>query len=86
MKETKWRLIKNNGCRCMLCGKTVPYEEIQWHHIFPRYASKRLGELPDDSYENGSLLCRHCHIEIHHYLWWDDEYQVMTDMILANKK
>lgn len=86
MNETKVLLILVNGLRCMGCGKDVPLKEIEWHHIVPRYVFKQ-NHLPiDNSYENGSLLCRRCHVEIHKYLYWDDEYQKLTDLIEDNKK
>lgn len=86
MHPTKAELIRVNGLRCMLCGRKVPYSNIQWHHVKPKYASKQEGEEPDNSYFNGSLLCINCHALVHEYLWWDDEYQMLMDMILENKK
>ncbi|MBQ8299582.1 MAG: HNH endonuclease [Clostridia bacterium] len=86
MHPTKLKLIQRNGLRCMACGKIVEYKNIQWHHIKPKYVSKANHEPVDDSYENGSLLCKRCHIEIHKYLWWDEEYQLLTDLIEDNKK
>ncbi|MBQ8299908.1 MAG: HNH endonuclease [Clostridia bacterium] len=86
MHATKALLILRNGLRCMGCGKVAEYKDIQWHHIKPKYASKANHEPVDDSYENGSLLCKRCHIEIHKYLWWDMEYQLLTDLIEDNKR
>lgn len=86
MHNTKYQLILKNGLRCMACGREVDYREIHWHHLKPKYVSKQNNEPQDDSYENGSLLCIRCHIEIHKYLWWDDEYQMMIDMIEGNRK
>jgi len=85
MHETKALLIVRNGLRCMGCGRTVEYKDIQWHHIKPRYVYKAEHVVPDDSYENGALLCKRCHVELHRYLWWDDEYQLLTEAILENK-
>lgn len=85
MHETKRQLIAVNGIKCMGCGRTVEYKDIQWHHITPKYVYKARHETPDDSYKNGALLCRRCHIEIHKYLWWDEEYQLLTDLIEDNK-
>jgi len=83
---TKEELIKRNGCRCMLCLKEVPYREIQWHHIVPKYYTTFMGLAPDNSYENGSLVCVSCHQKIHKYMYLDDEYQFMMDVIEGNKK
>ena len=70
----------------MACNREVEYGELHWHHLKPRYVSKLNNEPPDDSYENVSLLCKKCHIEIHRYLWWDDEFQMMTDMVEGQRK
>ena len=86
MHDTKAELIRRNGLRCMLCGKTFSYRQIQWHHVKPKYVSKLEGEQPDNSYFNGALLCLKCHALVHEYLWWQDEYQMLMDMILENKK
>lgn len=86
MHKTKELLIVRNGLRCMGCGKIVEYKDLHWHHLKPKYVSKINHEPPDDSYENGSLLCRRCHIEIHKYLWWEDEFQVMTSIVEGNKQ
>ena len=79
MKATKLELIEKHGKKCMLCGKEVE-KHIQWHHIIPRYAGG------DDSYENGSLLCCNCHLEVHDFMYGDEEYTIYTEKILANKK
>lgn len=85
MHPTKYLLICKHGSRCMCCGEEKPLKELQWHHIKPKYVSKANHEEPDDSYENGSILCLRCHIDIHRYLWWDDEFQLLTEIILRNK-
>ena len=85
MHQTKCELIIKNGVRCMGCGKEVPLKDLHWHHLKPKYVSKANHEPPDDSYANGSLLCKRCHTEIHKYLWWDIEYQLLTDLIEDNK-
>ena len=85
MHTTKYTLICNHGLRCMLCGEEKELKELQWHHIKPRYVSKACHEEPDDSPENGAILCKKCHVEIHRYLWWDDEFQLLTELILRNK-
>ena len=84
MHETKCKLIEKNGLRCMYCGEEVPYNQINWHHIKPKYISKMYGELPDDSYENGALVCLNCHSKIHQYAWWDEEYHQMMKVIEGN--
>ena len=85
MHETKALLIVKHGLRCMGCGKDCELKDLQWHHLKPKYVSKAYHESPDNSYENGSLLCKRCHIEIHKYLWWDNEFQLLTDLIEDNK-
>lgn len=79
MKPAKIELLRRNGTKCMLCGKDLG-KHIQWHHLVPRYA----GGL--DTYENGSLLCSNCHIEVHDFMYGDQEYTNFTKRILANKK
>jgi hypothetical protein len=79
MKAAKLELLQKHGTKCMLCGKDVG-KHIQWHHLIPRYA----GGL--DTYENGSLLCCSCHLEVHDFMYEDKEYTDYTNKILANKK
>ena len=79
MKAAKLELLQKHGQVCMLCKKNVG-KKIQWHHVKPR--SK--GGL--DTYENGALLCPHCHVEVHQWLYEDKEYTEYTNKILANKK
>ena len=81
MHETKRLLILNNGCRCMLCGKEVPLRELNWHHIVPKSISRRKGQEPDDSYENGSLVCLKCHSYIHSFAYYDTRYQKLMRII-----
>ena len=85
MHETKALLITKNGLRCMLCGKDVPYNQINRHHIKPKYISKMYGEVPDDSYANNCLVCVSCHAIIHQYDYFDEEYQEMMKIIEGNK-
>ncbi len=86
MHPTKKELIERNGLRCMLCLKEVPYEKIHYHHMIPKYYTKFMGLAQDDSYENGSLVCIDCHKKIHEYMYLDDEYQFLMDVIQGNKK
>lgn len=86
MHPTKELLIKQNGFKCMLCGKTVPYREINWHHIKPKAVSKYLGEPIDNSYENGSLLCLDCHYYVHTFYYWSKEYEELMRIIRRNRK
>lgn len=79
MKATKIELLQRNGTKCMICGNDVG-KLIQWHHIVPRYAGGT------DIYENGSLLCPLCHIELHYHEYGDEEYTRLTEIILQNKK
>ena len=85
MHETKALLIMRNGLKCMGCGRETKLKELQWHHIVPKYVSKLNKQPPDNSYENSSLLCKRCHIQIHKYLYWDIEYQMLIDLIEDNK-
>ena len=85
MHATKCLLIERHGLKCMLCGRTVPLKDLQYHHIKPKYASKADGEPIDDSYANGSLACIECHHYIHLYSWWSFEYQHLMAIILDNK-
>ena len=86
MHETKAMLIRLNGQRCMLCGRQVPYWEINWHHIKPKAVCKRNHEPIDNSYENGALLCLSCHAIVHSYNYGSDKYTYFTMVMLANKK
>lgn len=86
MHATKCELILRHGVKCMLCGEEKELKEIQWHHLKPRYASKREGFLADDSYENGSLLCRECHKLVHKYDYSDLRYKAYMILIIDSKK
>ena len=86
MHPTKALLICNNGLKCMLCGRTVSYNRINWHHIKPKAVCKYYNEPIDDSYENGSLLCLNCHSYVHTLSYWSKEYQNAMDVIRRNKK
>jgi predicted HNH restriction endonuclease len=85
MHQTKCELIVRYGTKCMLCGSDVG-SMVQWHHIVPRYVFKARGEQPDDSMENGSLLCPNCHVKIHKFKYKDMEYQTLTATIIRNKR
>ena len=85
MHETKALLILRNGLRCMGCGRETKLKDLQWHHLVPKYVSKLNKQPPDDSYANSSILCKNCHIQIHKYLYWDEEYQLLCDLIEDNK-
>lgn len=86
MHDTKRLLIRYNGLKCMLCGAEVSYKEINWHHIKPKAVCRYKGEPIDNSYENGALLCVECHAFVHSLYYWSEEYRLVTDRILANKK
>lgn len=86
MHPTKQLLIEQNGLRCMLCGRSVPYAQINWHHIKPKAVCKYLGEEVDNSYENGSLLCLDCHAFVHTLYYWSDDYQAYMKRIITNRK
>lgn len=86
MHPTKQLLIEINGLKCMLCGRSVPYAQINWHHIKPKAVCKYLGEEVDNSYENGSLLCLDCHAFVHTLYYWSDEYQTYMKRIITNRK
>ena len=86
MHQVKKLLIERNGLKCMLCGETVPYQLINWHHIKPKAVSKYLGEPVDDSYDNGALLCLECHAYVHTMYYWSKEYQETMERIRKNKR
>ena len=86
MHITKKLLLMAHGDRCMMCGKYDKLKNLEWHHIVPSYV-RRLDHLPpDDSLENGAILCKKCHKMLHMYWWWEDEYQLLTEIILENKE
>ena len=86
MHVTKFLLIKQNGLRCMWCGKELPYEEIFWHHMKPKAICRYYREKIDNSYENGALLCGKCHEYVHTFPYWSVEYQGIMHEIMQNKK
>lgn len=86
MHPIKQLLIERNGLKCMLCGKEVSYEQINWHHIKPKAVCKFYGEPIDNSYENGCLLCLDCHAFVHTFYYWSGEYQDLMDDIRQNKR
>lgn len=86
MHETKCILIDHHGLKCMLCKCETQLRKLQWHHIKPKYQSKREGQEPDNSYANGSLLCDTCHRKIHKFDWYSNEYQEFVAIILVNKQ
>lgn len=85
MHPTKQLLIERNGLKCMLCGKEVPYNEIQWHHIKPKAVCKYYNEPIDNTYENGALLCTDCHFLVHTIYYWDKRYEQLMKCIRKNK-
>lgn len=85
MHETKALLIVKNGLRCMLCGRGVPYRQLNWHHIKPKYVCKMNNEPIDNSYENGALLCLECHDFVHSFEYNSQEYQDLM-MLIKRKK
>lgn len=84
MHETKRRLLVRYGYVCMLCGKSHPY--IEWHHIRPKYDFLKHNEPIDNSEENGVLLCRECHVNLHKYWYGTAEYMTFTQEIIRNKE
>lgn len=86
MHPTKKLLIERNGLKCMLCGKEVAYNQINWHHIKPKAVCKYFGEPIDDSYENGALLCLSCHHLVHTIYYWDERYENFMRIIRQNKQ
>ena len=86
MHETKALLIKYNGLKCMYCGRVVPYQSINWHHIKPKSISKLQNEPIDNSYENGALLCLSCHAYVHTFDFYSKDYQAAMRVIRKNKK
>ena len=86
MHRTKQELIERNGLRCMLCGKEVSYEQLNWHHIKTKAECRRHKKPIDNSYENGSLLCLNCHAFVHTFPYWSSFYKYYMDVIRKNKK
>lgn len=86
MHDTKRILIERNGLKCMLCGKEVPYSQINWHHIRPKAVCKYYGEPIDNSYDNGALLCLDCHAYVHTIYYWNPLYEKVMQKIRKNKK
>lgn len=86
MHETKALLIRENGLRCMLCGKEIPYYEINWHHIIPKFVFRQQKQPVDNSYENGSLLCVSCHTYVHSLDYPSCEYTQAMETVKRNKK
>ena len=78
-------VIEAYGCKCMLCKKEFKPEELERHHIIPRYEYKRRGEPIDDTIRNISLLCSECHRKIHRYDCRSEEYIIYTIQILESK-
>lgn len=54
MKDIKSILLKRDGIKCSICGKTLTYENMCVDHIFPR------GLGGDNNLDNLRLLCREC--------------------------
>lgn len=86
MHPIKQLLLERNDYKCMLCGKRYPYEQLNWHHIKPKWISKRLGLPIDNSYENAALLCLNCHALVHTFDYYDKQYGLLMEQILNNKK
>lgn len=85
MLVPKHDLIEAYGCKCMLCRKEFEPEELERHHIIPRYEYKRRGETVDDTIGNIALLCKECHRKIHRYDCRNEEYIIYTIQILESK-
>ena len=86
MHPVKAEMISRNGLRCMLCGRIVPYECINWHHIKPKAICKYYKEPIDNSYDNASLLCLECHAYVHTLSYWSKEYKDLMDTVRRNKQ
>lgn len=70
----------------MLCGKIFPYEQLNWHHIRPKWVSKKLNQPIDNSYENAALLCVGCHALVHSFDYYDTRYGELMKQAMQNKK
>lgn len=86
MHPTKYLLLCKYGTRCMCCGEEKPLKELQWHHIKPKYDFLKHNEPIDNSEENGALLCRECHVNLHKYWYGTAEYMTFTQEIIRNKE
>lgn len=85
MQISKDALVSVYGCKCMLCKSEFPEEQLQRHHIIPKYEYKRRGEIVDETIGNLSLLCKSCHRKIHKYDCRTSEYIISTISILESK-
>lgn len=86
MHPIKQLLIERNGCKCMLCGQEVEYEQLNWHHIIPKSWCKRNNLPIDNSYDNAALVCANCHAYIHRFDYGDKAYEELTKKMRKNKK
>jgi len=85
MQISKDTLVSVYGCKCMLCKSVIPEDQLQRHHIIPKYEYKRRGEIVDETIGNLSLLCQSCHRKIHKYDCRTSEYIISTISILESK-
>ena len=53
-RKKKRKLIERDGCRCCLCGKDFPEEELTLEHLIPK---SRGGT---NHFLNLGLSCRQC--------------------------
>lgn len=77
-------MIKNNGTKCMLCGKPMG-KKIQFHHIVPKFFAKQNGIPIDNSYRNGVLVCQKCHNKLHYVRYESKEYEKLIKTALSHK-
>lgn len=80
----KKEMIKNNSTKCMICGELMG-NKIQFHHIVPKWYSKRNGMPIDNSYEQGILVCQKCHNELHRVRYKSRDYEHLVATALSHK-
>lgn len=78
-KGLKRLLVHNYGEKCMYCGKHLKFEKCEYHHIKPKSVG---GEATE---QNGALVHKECHKQIHKYKYGTPEYYQTIIDILKNK-
>lgn len=59
-RKKRYLYVKNGGC-CDVCGKRLPLDGLELHHVVPLSENPRLAF----STKNLMLLCHGCHLQAH---------------------
>ena len=59
-RNFKYRIFQSQQGKCACCGRELPIDEMQLHHILPRSIGGK------DGFENEIGLCNDCHQQIHY--------------------